>query len=279
MRKLACLTILWLTLIWTVLYGSPLSLFWDLSSFLFVFGLMFIFIFARFKTSELSTFRNQAASCFLELGLASSVISILGAIILVLLQLKQPQKIGPPIAFGILSSLYILVNSLSALVLEKKNSLSENTTSSRWQFSGVMTLVVAVVISGILIWAGSLLVDPISLLFMFGIVLAVISSRHDIKSIIDRNPQVGVSLISATLLGGAAGCLIGLVQILQNMSDMSLVWAGVGSSLLTYLYGVIFAFLGYAFFPHSRVDTKAALLSFLSVFGGIVFFVLIDYAI
>jgi hypothetical protein len=279
MRKLVGLTVLWMTLIGAILYGSPLNIFWDLSSFLYVYGVMLVFVLARFKISELKFLRNDIRSIFSEIGFGSLILAVLSAIILVLLQIKQPQKIGPPIAFGMLSSLYILINALSVLVLEKKNTSHTPSGSVKWSPTGFIIPAFVVLIIGILLRLESLLVDPISLIFMLGIILSVLLSRHDFKAIIDRSSEVGDTLISGSLLGGAAGTLIGLVQILQNMSDMSLVWGSVGSSLLTYLYGIIFAFVGYIFFPQSQFDIKGAMLSLFTVIGGILFFVLIHYAL
>ena len=108
------------------------------------------------------------------------------------------------------------------------------------------------------IWLGSSLlafIDFPSMLLILGVSSGVVLSRHSlpsirigIRAIAHRPTDVGEQQTAAAALGSArsgilgaaaAGFLIGIVQILQNMADPSAIGPAMAVALLTAFYAVV----------------------------------------
>jgi flagellar motor component MotA len=78
-----------------ILYGSPLSIFWDFSAFMMAMA----FILPRFFSKSI----NQSSTLW------GIVIAGVTGLILMVFNINEPSKLGLPVAFSLLVGLYIFV--------------------------------------------------------------------------------------------------------------------------------------------------------------------------
>lgn len=133
------------------------------------------------------------------------------------------------------------------------------------------------VVLGIGLDGGSyyLFVDYPSFLIVAGCVAGAVLARHSLGDIASFGDDVVDTLITSSVGSGILGTLIGLVQMLANMSDPSAIGPAMAIALLTEFYGIGLALMFYLM--KSSVRTNKILAVSLLVIPVIllVFFVLL----
>ena len=81
--------------------------------------------------------------------------------------------------------------------------------------------------------------DIPSLLFVFGTIISLSVAKYSPKELISFSDEVVMSLINFSLIGGGIGFIVGLVQMLQNMSDPASIGPAMAVALLTVFYSII----------------------------------------
>lgn len=106
----------------------------------------------------------------------------------------------------------------------------------------VATVVVAILYGSHL----GLFIDVPSLVLVTGATVFLLITRHNVKDILSLTDEVTSSGITAALFSGAIGNIIGMVQILQHLSDPTHIGPALALSLLSVFYGLVLAAIFYA---------------------------------
>ena len=103
-----------------------------------------------------------------------------------------------------------------------------------------LVLALIVVISGILYGSPlSIFIDLPSLIIVLPCPLLGLLSRFSLVEILSFNEDVKKLGIVSTCLGGAIGLVVGMIQMLQNMSDPSSIGPAMALSLLCPFYSLV----------------------------------------
>lgn len=114
----------------------------------------------------------------------------------------------------------------------------------------------------------SIFFDMPSLLIVLGSMICLGLAKHSLHEIKSFSDEVVLSLINISLISGAIGFFIGLVQMLQYLSDPSLIGPAMAVCVLTVFYSLIISACLYA--SKKSIQTKkigaVALGSTLAIF-------------
>lgn len=111
--------------------------------------------------------------------------------------------------------------------------------------------------------------DTPSIIFVLGTMVTLSVSKYSFKELSTFSDEVVMSLINFSLIGGGVGFFVGLVQMLQNMSDPSLIGPAMAVAILTVLYSLIISACLYAF----KRGIKTRRIGIAAVAGSLAAFV------
>jgi flagellar motor component MotA len=111
----------------------------------------------------------------------------------------------------------------------------------------------------------SIFIDLPSLILVIGTIIFLGVSKYSVKELLAFSDEVVLSLINFSLLGGGIGFIIGMVQMLQNMSDPNAIGPAMAVAMLTVFYSLIIAAGLYAF----RQGVKHRTIGGVAVAGSI----------
>lgn len=86
--------------------------------------------------------------------------------------------------------------------------------------------------------------DIPSVIYSVGATFFLAITKYNIREILNYSDEVASSLIDFSILGGAISIFLGVIQILQNMSEPS----SMGSALVVLLLPIFYSLLMAAFF-------------------------------
>jgi flagellar motor component MotA len=103
---------------------------------------------------------------------------------------------------------------------------------------GFLALVVSGIIYGSPLW---IFIDVPSLLFVLGSIMFLSTAKYSIKDLLSFSDQVVMSLINFSLIGGGVGFIVGIIQMLQKISDPSSIGPAMATCVLSILYSLVIA--------------------------------------
>lgn len=127
---------------------------------------------------------------------------------------------------------------------------------------GFIFIVVAAILYGSPL---SIFIDIPSIVIVLGTIFFLALSKYSFTELRSCSDEVVLSLINFSLLGGAIGFVIGMIQMLQNMSDPSSIGPATAVCLLTIFYGLVIAAGLYAM----KKSVKTRKIGVLSVVGSL----------
>ncbi len=221
------------TVISAILYGSPLSIFWDSSAFLM--AITFIIPSFFFGSNE-TKFSSYWGAVFAGIiGLITMMINI-----------KDPLKVGLPMAFSILCGFYIFTFNFCASIFENSSDdvISKTFSYKKWLIFVFLAGATAFELNrnfGL----GSIF-DLVTIMYFVGLILVFVLSKQSVKNIAENTFQ-------ASFFIGIVLFLISIVQILQNLSNRDSILPSMGVASLGLLYAL---FTGVACLPFIRIQKK-----------------------
>lgn len=92
----------------------------------------------------------------------------------------------------------------------------------------------------------SIFLDIPSVLCVLGPIICLSIAKFSFKEFITFSDEVVMGLINFSLIGGATGFIVGMVQMLQNMADPSAIGPAMAVALLSVFYSIVIAGALYA---------------------------------
>jgi xanthosine utilization system XapX-like protein len=272
MRKIFGSILIILTILGSILYGSPLFLFIDVPTILGLLGMIIGAVVVRHTKKELFSLNQLVGKTIFNSAILSGfIIYLIGSI-----QLFQNMPNNSSIGFGMaivsLSFFFAIIIALFSYILftEKTDptdsanpTLSEkNHIRSLIGFSILIASIFFAILHGSQL---SIFIDKPSIIFIIGMLIGSIIVRHPWKDIARFNPEVSNTLIITCYLAGALGSLIGFIQTLQNMVNPSSFGPAMSICLLSSFYSIIISFFIYLFSRINSISPKFLLTGQFSV--------------
>lgn len=108
-----------LILLGAICAGSPVSIFWDLPSFIISFGGTVSLLLTKFAFKEIKSFPEDVARSAINFSLLSGGLGYLIGVVQILQNFSDPSSIGPGLAVCILSVFYSLAISATIYALKR----------------------------------------------------------------------------------------------------------------------------------------------------------------
>lgn len=255
MRRLIGILFLVLSIIAAILFGSPLTIFIDPPSILLVFGTITGAVICRHSWREFAIFGQDVSKTIFNSSILGGITGFLIGTIQMLQNMSDPSTIGPGMAVALLTLFYSLMIGLFSLVLGSRKP-NQDYVKVEFKparvFIGFFVVISVVLASIAYVSPLSIFFDWPSLLLILFIIVGGVMIRHSWKEFMEYGPEVSKTLMYSSYLGGAIGTLIGLVQMLQNMSDPSSIGPAMAVGILTTFYSLLISLLAYL---SSRIDT------------------------
>ena len=242
-----------------IMYGSPLSLFWDLSA---------LSMTALFVVPHIISKKNEN---FLSPLLAAITAGLIG-LVLMLINIKDPSKLGMPMAFTLLTGLYVFSYQLVSNLFKNYvlNPSSPKGSKNAMIACCVLGFATAFILNHQL--GSSQILDLITAGYFTALVLVSVLFRENYKNI----PEI---IFESSVLSGVIIFIISIVQILQNLSNKESLIPVLGISFLGPLYAFILATISVVFFKPEAHHRRLVLLSFVCTSIYTIQFLIIKYVI
>lgn len=125
MRKLiGCVVFIFIIVLVVWLTGTPVSMFWDMPSFITVIGITGTLLFTKYSFKEISSFSDEVASSAINFSLLSGGLGYIIGIVQILQNMSDPTKVGVPLAVCLLSVFYSILFSILIQAMRREIKFS-----------------------------------------------------------------------------------------------------------------------------------------------------------
>lgn len=283
MKKTFGILIVVFTIIWSILIGSPLSIFIEPRAVLIVFGTIFGTLVARHSWKEFLNYSEDVSTSVYNSSILGGLIGFSIGILEMLQKLSDPSLIGLGMAVAFLSLFNALLICISSLFISSKKNQPSNVEKKfiPWKFClGTLIVIVVILLSASYGMSIHVYIDNPSFLGLFGIIVGALITRHSVQDLREYNSEVCKTLMYSSYFGGGLITIIGFVQILQNMPDLSSLGPAMVVGILPVLYGLIVALIAYLASTINILYSKGLAVGFGSVVlvMGTFFILLVSFA-
>ena len=240
-----------------ILYGSPLSLVWNISA---------LCMTALFVVPTLISKKHNQ---FLFPIWAAVIAGMIG-LVLMIINIKNPSKVGAPMAFSLITGLYAFIYLLISGLFENRLNHSEKNQHEKNTLIASIVLIVMTLFFMNQELSISQIIDFPTIGYFFGLVLAFVLSKADFKN-------VPSNIFEASILSGVIIFIISLVQILQNLSSAESLITSLGMAFLAPLYAFITATAAMTFFKPNDQHVKLVSFSFGCTSIYLIQFLIVKY--